>query len=383
MYINQDRKSAKIGKVQIDIKGNSYRLRFTYPKGKRNQLTLCSVSDEGWANALWTAHIINRDIDLGDVDLTFVRYSPKLAKSVEIPKPKQDSILELWIDYKEAKKHSIALTTQKHQWRLTDICLSKVSKEALRLNEVERLIDELLKIYSKGTLPRVLADLRAAAFFAKETGKIDNNPYERVSKYISKFQREARAKEIECFEDSEINAIIEAFKSDDKHKHYAPFIEFLARTAFRPEEATALTWEDIRVKNGITFIRVNKAFSKGILLPSTKNKTIRLFRCNESLIALLDSLPRSSDLVFPAPKGGYISHQNFRNRHWVKVLNVLVEQGKISQYLKLYCLRHSFITRQIRSGLDAATVGDIVGTSTEMIVKNYLAGRKDVEITDF
>ncbi|MDJ0647768.1 MAG: hypothetical protein QNJ60_03600 [Xenococcaceae cyanobacterium MO_188.B19] len=59
---------AKIGKVTLDINGDRYRLRFTYPKDKRQQLKIAQVSDEGWALALKAAQLVNRDIDLGDFD---------------------------------------------------------------------------------------------------------------------------------------------------------------------------------------------------------------------------------------------------------------------------------------------------------------------------
>ena len=43
---------AKVGCVTVDIKGKSYRLRFTYPKGNRQEFTIARVSSEGWVTAL-------------------------------------------------------------------------------------------------------------------------------------------------------------------------------------------------------------------------------------------------------------------------------------------------------------------------------------------
>ncbi len=51
MYL-QGRDKAKIGKVSIDRYKNSYRARFTYPKGKRHQIIVSTGTEEGWIKAL-------------------------------------------------------------------------------------------------------------------------------------------------------------------------------------------------------------------------------------------------------------------------------------------------------------------------------------------
>ena len=52
MYIGELNRKAKIGKVSIDIKDNrAIRIRYTYPKGKRNKLYAGTVTDAGAAGA--------------------------------------------------------------------------------------------------------------------------------------------------------------------------------------------------------------------------------------------------------------------------------------------------------------------------------------------
>ena len=36
MYIDNNERKAKIGKINVSAKDNSIRIRFTYPKGNRN-----------------------------------------------------------------------------------------------------------------------------------------------------------------------------------------------------------------------------------------------------------------------------------------------------------------------------------------------------------
>jgi integrase len=169
-------------------------------------------------------------------------------------------------------------------------------------------------------------------------------------------------------------------KSAYKHSNYAHFVEFLALTGARLEEAIALNWDDIKYKNDRQFIRFNKAFSQGILLPHTKNRSIRLFPANDQLQNVLRNTPKTSNLVFPTVEGKYIDTCNFRNRYWKPVLDGLVRDDKIEKYLKPYCLRHSFITRLIRDGIDIATVAALVGNSTEVIISNYLASKKIIDL---
>jgi len=81
---SEGQSKARIGKVSVDIKANRYRIRFSYPKGKRHELRIAQVNDDGWLTALKAAKLINRDIDLGDFDDTYARYSPTHAKTLEI-----------------------------------------------------------------------------------------------------------------------------------------------------------------------------------------------------------------------------------------------------------------------------------------------------------
>jgi integrase len=390
MY-SEGRQKAKIGVVQIDIKRNSYRIRFTYPLGTRHEFIISQVTKEGWTTAIRAAQLINRDIDLGDFDETYSRYSPKHSKALEIAsKVKSYNLLELWEIYKESKGSSVAKTTQKNHWKTTDKALNRLSIKALDLKNAELTLKELLAIYSKSVTVRVYTDITSAINLAIKQGNIGDNPHNRIGDDIAKLRKEAKNTDIECFEPREIREIIATFYSDAyspsksafKHSHFAPFVDFLAMSGTRPEEAIALNWDDVKQTDGKTFIRINKVFSDGILLPFTKQKTVRLFPCNDQMIALLASCPRSSNLIFPSHQGTYIGRSNFRNRYWKPVLDGLDRDGKIEKYLKPYCLRHSAITRWIRSGMDIATVAALAGTSTDMIVKHYLASNRSIVVPE-
>jgi integrase len=156
-------------------------------------------------------------------------------------------------------------------------------------------------------------------------------------------------------------------------------VEFLALTGFRPEEAIALTWADIKNSR----IIVSRAYSQGIL-KETKTYETRAFPVNSQLGDLLQSLPKTQNLVFPSPEGGYINQHNFGERYWKPIVKKLVATGKVSEYLPTYNLRHSWITRMLRSDLDIATVARLAGNKPDTIMKHYLAARtQDLVLPEF
>ena len=387
MYL-EGKQRAKIGKVTLDINGDRYRLRFTYPKGKRHQLKIAQVSDEGWALALKAAQLVNRDIDLGDFDETYARYSPTHAKALELAQEKKTktyTLLQLWERYKDLNKDRIAQTTQNHLWKDCDRYLSRTDKQLLELNKAQEFVSYLQSKYAVSTIATLFRScLNPAVNAAVNAGLITVNPFQSIN--IPKPQK----KPIECFEPDEVKAIIAAFYSDEykhkfssyEHSYYAQYVEMLALTGARPEEIIALTFDDIKRKGGKTYIKFSKAYSKGILLPHTKTKEIRLFPCNKQLISVLDSIDRTSKLMFPGVEGGYLNHGNFRKRDWRVVLKGLVEDGKVEKYLKPYALRHSFITRLVREGVDIKTVATLSGNSVATIIKHYLAAKQDFNLPE-
>ncbi len=202
------------------------------------------------------------------------------------------------------------------------------------------------------------------------------NPYSRLFKNIPKSQKSSRSRK--CFEKHEIENILAAFASNEfcskfsarEHSYYRGYVEFLALTGFRPEEAIALTWSDIKNSE----IIVSRAYSQGIL-KSTKTYETRGFPINAQLDKLLKSLPRTQNLVFPSAEGSYINQHNFNERYWKPIVKQLVDAEKVEEYLPTNNLRHSWITRMLRSGLDIATVAKLAGNKPDTIMKHYLAAK--------
>jgi integrase len=297
------------------------------------------------------------------------------------------NLLLLWQRYKIAKKNLVAATTQKGDWPEVDRALNFVSPGCLKFSasSASLFLAELLERYATSTARKVLLYARAANCWAIEEELLAKNFYSRLFKSIPKSQKSGRS--CKCFEKQEIEHILAAFASNEfvskfsvfPHSYYRGYVEFLALTGFRPEEAIALEWSNIR--NGQ--IIVSRAYSQGIL-KETKTYESRIFPVNSQLNKLLQSLPKTQNLVFPSPEGGYINQHNFGERYWKPIVKKLVAAGKVGEYLPTYNLRHSWITRMLRSDLDIATVAKLAGNKPDTIMKHYLAARtQDLVLPEF
>lgn len=351
-------------KIKIEQRRSKYRLCFTYPPKNRNIITVAPATKAGLVKAQQMSQLIELDILNDSFDLTHNKYS-LTKKSPEI------DIASLWNQYKEVKKDITSITTQLEPWRQTDDCLAKLSTKLLKLNKADEAIAYLLKIYSVGTLERTLANLKAACNLAIQKQQIERNPYQ----YIKLPKRQKPL--IECYSNNDIKVIFEAF-INYRDGRFIDYVQFLAYTFCRPEEACALTINDIDLVDNV--ISFNKAYSRGIL-KATKNNRVRLFPINKQLKPLADRLVNQhEDIIFTNTLNKRLDHRSWARDVWKPVVIDLVSQSKVKKYLKPYCLRHSGITRCIKAGYDVATVAKLAGTSTEMIFRNYLASQDTTDL---
>lgn len=377
MYIDNEAKKAKIGRINVYVRGGSVKLRFTYPKKTRETLTAATDTETGWIKAIQTAQMINNDIELNQYDPTLAKYSIQRAAKLELA-TKAPNLLDLWESYKLVSKERVAATTKKTHWRQYETnYLGDIFKKDPSLLEIlnsDKFISYLLEKYKPATIKPIFSNcLMPSVNLAVKKGTIERNPYLDVElpKGVSS--------EIDCYSSDEVKMIIQNFY-DSTSDYYGTLIEFIALTGCRPEEAVALVSSDVKTKGGRTYIKFSKAYSNRILLPHTKNRAIRLFPVNEQLETLINFIEPQKNggtkdvpkgLFFPSPKGKYITWNNVRNRHWIPIVNKLIEQGKLDRYIKPYSLRHSAITRWLAEGISIASVAKLSGNSSKVIMDNY------------
>lgn len=84
------------------------------------------------------------------------------------------------------------------------------------------------------------------------------------------------------------------------------------------------------------------------------------------VIASLGALRHRRGILFPAPEGGRVDVNNWRNRS----LTPSQEAAKI-EHRRIYDLRHTYASWSLAAGVDIFTLARRMGTSVKMIDQTY------------
>lgn len=76
--------------------------------------------------------------------------------------------------------------------------------------------------------------------------------------------------------------------------------------------------------------------------------------------------PSPAGLVFPAPRGGYLRHSNFRRRYWLPAVRVADLDG-----LRFHDLRHTAATLARAAGASTRELMARMGQSTAEVALRY------------
>jgi integrase len=75
---------------------------------------------------------------------------------------------------------------------------------------------------------------------------------------------------------------------------------------------------------------------------------------------------QASGDLFPAPEGGRIDTNNWRNRFWTPS-----PEAAGIKHRRIYDLRHTYATWSLAAGIDIFTLARRMGTSVKMIDRTY------------
>jgi integrase len=259
--------------------------------------------------------------------------------------------------------------------------LGKIDLIKLKPLDVQALYNSL---YQRGLSPRTIQYAHSVISMALRAAVgwqlIPVNPAD-YTKRPTREQKgepggEVGPKEIQVLNFAEAEKFLEAAKAD----RMGVLLTFALATGARPEEYFGLKWEDVNFEKGeVTIRRVvkHRPGKEGggwyFSTPKTK-KSRRTIRVTESMLQMLGEHKRKqlarrlklgpkyqqNDLVFATAEGGPIMRRNLHRRHLTPVL----EAAGLPTSLHLYCLRHTFATLTLASGIDAKEVSVMMGHSS-------------------
>ncbi|GAP99141.1 site-specific integrase [Leptolyngbya sp. NIES-2104] len=292
-------------------------------------------------------------------------------------------LLQIWLAYTEFQSHQLEPSTLKRDY-------GKISKRVALMPPLSDEIavrDWLMRRYSTETVRRMLQKFSACCGWAVRSRYLKVNPYDGLDK---DFRKKANNHDRRAFTAIERDRILTAVEENRfasrygkwKHSFYLPYFQFLFWTGCRLEEANALHWRNVSKNcDRVKFCEALPADTR--ILGSIKTHKIREFKCNRRLIHLLQRLDRVDSFVFLSPGGSAIDSHNVLNRTWRPVLEELVDESEIREYLPLKHCRHTFITLALEAGIEVKDVAALVGNSPDVIYRHYAAKKPDLDLPEF
>lgn len=357
------------GTVSVEIYRGRIRLRWRY-QSKRYSFSLFKHSKENLVHARKTALEIEQDMIIGRFDGTLNKYGRKAEASEQFNKS-IISYFEEWtinIMQMDCEKHTNYNSTRNMMRKWGDIQEGNIQKKFS------------LETNAAVTFNRRLTILKSFCRWLVKKGVWNSNPLEDINPKKVKKVKEQKSKP---FTESEIAAILDAFKNDCfvqksskiKHSFYHPFVYFIFKTGVRNAEAIGLRVSSIDLENKlITISEVLARSLKGSsasqrIRKETKNGKTRILPLTRDLEIILTPLTEGKDrdeLVFKSYKQLSIDDNNFQKRIFKPVLAKLGIEERV-----LYACRHTFGSRCIDAGMTPVMTSFLMGNNPETALRNY------------
>ncbi|MFG0317552.1 MAG: tyrosine-type recombinase/integrase [Planctomycetota bacterium JB042] len=203
---------------------------------------------------------------------------------------------------------------------------------------------------SPKTLNRVREVLHTLFAWLVEQELLDSNPVKRVRRAPEP------APSIRFLTLLEVDELLATLAAADPL--LLPVGACLVFAGLRRGELCWLRWEDVDLDRRVLLVRSKP----GRWTPKTKRN--RIVPISSRLAPVLEALPRSTEWVFPSPKGAQWNGDNLGHR-WRKVLNAT---GRAWTMLDL---RHTFGTQLVMKGVSLAKVAALMGNSPEICRRHY------------
>lgn len=220
--------------------------------------------------------------------------------------------------------------------------------------------------YSHSTVNHLSFHFKRCLQYAVEENLLQKNPHDGVE-----LHKLRPPKKVEAYTLEEHNKIVKFCKGDNKN--YWLFY-FLIGTGMRFGEATAITWDDVNMKD--KSIRINKTSVclRGSCMIQDQPKTAagnRTIYVSGNIISFLKMVRASQNpelnyrnLVFPNRNWNIINNANAL-KHWKKACAIID-----IPYKGIHTLRHTWATRALEKGIDVKTVSIMLGHKNVITTMN-------------
>jgi integrase len=364
---------ASKGSVVVETFKDRLRLRWRVA-GKRYCLSLgLPDTQESRMLAQLKARQIELDAISGNFDTTLTKYKPQSLAEKPVNDAQPLTCAELFqqfMEYKAQSLHPRSLdrykTTLKylHQFYYREQEVRKLLAEqdanAIAESHAKQFNAWLQSKNAERARKERLILLSACWNWGITKGIVETNPWLDLQKQVESAPKQPR----KPFTPAEVKAILAAFKTHPQYKHYADFVEFLFLTGVRTTEAIALRFNHI--STDLSSIWIGESISRGV----SQASKARYIPLNDRIRLLLQSRQPENylpdDLIFPSPEGLPIDDRNFRNRAWVKMLELAAVE-----YRKPSNTRHTFICMCLASGTNPAVVAQITGCDLQSLDRDY------------
>jgi len=358
--------------MHIEPTGKSLTIRWRF-EGKKYHKTLTKHNNPiGRKNAESVMASIEKDILSGHFDPTlYTKRGKDKKKNINI------TASELFAKYavhrmnERELSHNSQVRFKSIASRLTQFLGEKPAGK-VTADIAANVITAWLEYASKPTIRAYLFDLTAAWDWAQKEDLYilsDISPWNNSLARLKRVKLPA-PKKPKPFTIKELKAIAQGFRNHPKHSYYTDAAIFIAHTACRFGEMADLRWLNVGANFDTVLLEIS--VSRGHHRDLTKSGPSRTVIATKTVVEMLRSRheqidPKPDDLVFPAPKGGYMNDNRFRGKIWIPVLESIG-----IDYKKPYNLRHSGISHAANQGASLAELAAQTGHSKRVLMNTYL-----------
>lgn len=240
--------------------------------------------------------------------------------------------------------------------------------------QLQIFIDTLAGTMSASSLKKVRDCIRQVFSHSVKRGRASHNPATDIDLPVRKRGKGAA---IEMPAKAELRKIVEAAP-----ERWTPYIRTAILTGMRASELRGLTWDDVDLDRGVISVthRMDRYGADGPPKSNAGRRDIPLSAGTVDMLkAWQEACPKSSaKLVFPAPEGGAMSHQNFLRRvYWPTQVKagVAIETGEVDKKgapvmeakYTFHALRHAAAALFIEQGLQPKKVQTLMGHASIQI----------------